>query len=320
MRLELLPGLALLASACASHSPAGTPDAALRSYVEGHGGLRIHYVIDGTAGDTIVVLHGGPGLNLESVRPDLGPLARRYHVLYFDQRGGGYSGLPDSAGLTADANVEDLEAIRRAFHLERMTLLGHSWGGGLALLYAMRYPEHVSRLILVGSLPLRTVPWGQQYFATQSARRGPEAQARLATLDTLVRSAQEPHPLCREQVRLFLLGVAATPETAKRIRGDACDASSENIFAHPRVNGLVFRSIATDSTGNWDWRGQTAGITMPTLVVHGREDPLPLAGAEELTAALPNARLVVIPDAGHYPHAERPEAFFPPVEAFLDGN
>jgi proline iminopeptidase len=276
--------------------------------------------LEGTTGDTIVVLHGGPGLNLETVRPDLAPLARRHHVLYFDQRGSGHSELPDSLQLTADAMVEDLEALRRTFRLERMTVLGHSWGGGLALLYAMRYPSRVSRLVLVGSLPLRGLPWGEQYFATQASRRTEAEQARMASLDSVIPSASDPLPPCREQMRLFLRGVTATPTMADRIRGDGCAATPENIRAHNQVNRLVFQSITTGLSETWDWRGQAASLTMPALVVHGREDPLPLASAEELAAALPNSRLVVIENAGHYPHAEQPEGFFPAVEKFLGGE
>ena len=311
--------LALVALAC-SHGPVAAPVTPDRiATVAAADGLRLHYVVDGTIGDTIVVLHGGPGLTLETLRPDLTPLAHRHHVLYFDQRGSGYSDLPDSTGLTAQAMVEDLEAIRRAFQLERITLLGHSWGGGLALLYAMRYPARVSRLVLVGSLPLRGTPWGERYVAIQKARRGAEDDARMTALDSVIRAAPDPHLACREQMRLFLRGVAATPAHADRITGDGCAATSENLRAQGRVNALVWQSIA-DSTGSWDWRGMTAELSMPTLVVHGADDPLLLDSARELTAGLPNARLVVVPGAGHYPHAEQPEAFFPPVEEFLDAE
>ena len=318
-----LAGVALvsLAYGCASTgSPTSRLSDTAGGYVPGAGGVKLHYVLDGTAGDTVVVLHGGPGLNLETVRPDLAPLARRHHLLYFDQRGSGRSEMPDSLQLTADAMVEDLEALRRTFRLEPMTLLGHSWGGRLALLYAMRYPSRVRRMVLVGSLPLRGLPWGDEYFATQRARRGDAEEARRAALDSVIPSAADPYPACREQMRLFLRGVAATPEIAQRIRGDGCAGTPENLRAHAMVNRLVFQSISTDSGGSWDWRGRTAAIAMPALVVHGADDPLPLSSAEKLAAALPGSRLVVIPGAGHYPHAEQPEAFFPPVERFLDGE
>jgi len=323
VRQRTLAGLALvsLAYGCASTgSPPHRASDSASGFVSGAGGVKLYYVLDGTAGDTLVVLHGGPGLNLETVRPDLAPLAHRHHVLYFDQRGSGRSEMPDSLQLTADAMVEDLETLRRTFRLERMTLLGHSWGGGLALLYAVRYPSRVRRLVLVGSLPLRGLPWGEQYFAMQTARRGSAEETRRAALDSVIPSAADPYPACREQMRLFLRGVAATPEGAGRIHGDGCAGTPQNLRAHGLVNRLVFQSIATDSGGSWDWRGRMAALAMPALVIHGADDPLPLGSAEELAAALPGSRLVVIPSAGHYPHAEQPEAFFPAVESFLDGE
>lgn len=178
-------GLPLLYLALA-YSPPGTRTPALSTnssgFVPGAGGVRLHYLLEGSGWDTIVVLHGGPGLNLEGLRPTLVALRRSHHLLYFDQRGSGHSGMPDTLQLTADAMVEDLGALRQAFHLDRMTLLGHSWGGGLARLYAMRHPSKVERLVLVGSLPLRGLPWGEQYFVTQTARRNSAENLRMAAL------------------------------------------------------------------------------------------------------------------------------------------
>jgi proline iminopeptidase len=115
--------------------------------------VRLFYRVDGGGPDTIVVLHGGPGFNLEGIRPDLTALARHHALLYFDQRGSGRSEMPDTLQLTAAAMIEDLEALRRAFRLDQLTLLGHSWGGGLAVLYAAQYPKHVRRMVLVAPIP-----------------------------------------------------------------------------------------------------------------------------------------------------------------------
>ena len=87
------------------------------------------------------------------------------------------------------------------------------------------------------------------------------------------------------------------------------------------MNRRVFQSFAPDPVRpDWDWRERARQLAMPTLLVHGADDPLPRGCAEELAATLRNARLVVIPGAGHYPHAERPDDFFPAVEAFLDAR
>jgi proline iminopeptidase len=316
--------LVVLCAACSASSPpsrtlpeGGSP-LAPEGYVRGAEGVRLFYAVDGHGRDTIVVLHGGPGLNLEGLRPDLTPLGRNHAVLYFDQRGSGRSDMPDTLRLTADLMIEDLEALRRAFHLDHLTLLGHSWGGGLAVLYASRYPERVQRLVLVGPVPPRADPYLGQYAAEQEARRDTAETTRQAASDSLQRVAPDPYPACRESNRIFLRGVAATPAAAEGIKGDLCAGTPTNLRLQSVLNRQVWTSLSNspDSLG-YDWRSMAAGVTAPTLVIHGDADPLPVAGSREWVEALPNAQLVVIPEAGHYPHAEQPEAFFPAVEAFL---
>jgi proline iminopeptidase len=296
----------------------GEPPRAAAGYVVGAGGVRLFYRVEGGGPDTIVVLHGGPGLNLEGLRPDLTPLAHRHALVYFDQRGSGRSDMPDTLRLTAALMVEDVEAVRRAFRLERLTLLGHSWGGSLAVLYAARYPERVRRMVLVGPIPPRPHPYFDQYFAGQAARHDSAETARSAVLDSLQAVAPDPYPACRESNRIYLRAVAATPEAADQIKGDLCVGTPTNLRLTRVLNRQVWTSLSDSAYGgDYDWRPLAARVTAPTLVVHGDRDPLPLAGSEEWVRALPRARLVVVPGAGHYPHAERPGEFFPAVEAFL---
>jgi proline iminopeptidase len=239
-------------------------------------------------------------------------------MLYFDQRGSGRSEMPDTLRLTADLMVEDLEAIRRAFRIEKFTLFGHSWGGGLAVLYAGRYPERVRRMILVGPVPPRPEPYLGQYVARAAERHDSAETARQSAFDSLQLVAPNPYPPCRASNRIFLRGVAATPAMAARIKGDLCAGTPGNLRLQGVLNQRVWTSLS-DSPDSlvYDWRSIAAAVPAATLVIHGDADPLPLEGSKEWVEALPNARLVVIPRAGHYPHAEQPERFFPEVEAFL---
>ena len=227
--------LILLSTACSTSQSqvgserVGTEPGKSSGYIAGAGGVRLFYRVEGSAPDTVVVLHGGPGLNLEGLRPDLRPLTPRHTLLYLDQRGSGRSEMPDTLRLTAELMVEDLEAVRRTLSLERLTLLGHSWGAGLAVLYAARYPGRVGLMVLVGPIPPRLHPYMDQYIAGQEARRDSAESARSAVLDSLWATAPDPYPPCRESTRIFLRGVAATPEAADRIKGDLCAGTPENI-------------------------------------------------------------------------------------------
>jgi proline iminopeptidase len=104
--------------------------------------------------ETLVAVHGGPGNSLNSILPDLEPLAKNRTVIYYDQRGGGRSDLiKDDKKLSIQKHVEDLETVRQFFKLDKMTLLGNSWGGLLIAYYAVAHPDRVERLILHDSAP-----------------------------------------------------------------------------------------------------------------------------------------------------------------------
>src|SRR5262245_16422119 len=108
---------------------------------EGHittaDGVRLFYRVVGHGDTTLVAVHGGPGNSLMSIEPDFAPFAERYTVIYYDQRGNGRSDLiRDGARLGIDLHVADLETVRRHFGLERMNLIGNSWGGLLVAVYA----------------------------------------------------------------------------------------------------------------------------------------------------------------------------------------
>jgi proline iminopeptidase len=311
----------LLAIACSHHQaePAPAPSTH-EEFVAGAGGVRLYYRFTGSGPDTVVVLHGGPGFNLEGLRAEFEPLGRNHVLLFFDQRGSGRSTTPDTLSLTLDAMIEDLEAVRRAFRLERLTLLGHSWGGGLAPMYAVRYPEHVARMVLVGPISPRGEPYLTQYGTNQAARRDSVGNRRMAELDSLLALSGGSQEICREWTRAFLRGVTGLPAYAERIKGDYCAGSPDHLSRLSLVGRRVFESFTPPASLAYDWRPEVARLSIPTLVVQGTDDPLPLASAEEWVAILPDARLVAIRGAGHYPHAELPDLFFPPVEVFLRGE
>jgi proline iminopeptidase len=157
----------------------GTGPAANDGYVESSDDVHLYYRVVGTGGDTVIVLHGGPGFSMEYFAEDLVPLAERHTLIFYDQRGAGRSTLvSDSTLLDAEWWAEDLEAVRRYFDLGRVTLLGHSWGASVAALYLTRYPRRVERLLVVGGTPLTR--WElTRAFEELAEGRGAEARDRL---------------------------------------------------------------------------------------------------------------------------------------------
>jgi pimeloyl-ACP methyl ester carboxylesterase len=171
-------------------------------------------------------------------------------------------------------------------------------------------------MILVSPIPPRWKPYFDQSIATQAVRHDSTENARLALLDSMQALAPDPQQVCRESAQIMVRGFTATPEAARLVKADVCAGTPENIRAMALVNRLVWES--TSPSADYDWRPLAARVSAPALVVHGEADPFPTAGSEEWARVLPRGRLVVIPGAGHFPHVEQPERFFPAVEAFLD--
>ena len=109
-------------------------------------GLKLYYESEGE-GQPFLLLNGGPGFSHEYLQP-LRALASDVQLVFFDQRGTGRSDKADPQDYTLQANVEDIEQLRRALQLDSCIVFGHSWGGMLAQAYVLKYPAHTSKLIL----------------------------------------------------------------------------------------------------------------------------------------------------------------------------
>jgi proline iminopeptidase len=289
-------------------------------FLEGAEGVRLFYRRVGTLDKPVAVfVHGGPGLHMGDGGYDMEPLADRWNLILYDQRGAGRSEIvTDPKRLTAADHVRDLEAVRRHFGLERMRLIGLSWGAGLATLYATEHPERVERLLLVSPMPPARTPFMQERTHAIERLVGSAGASRSNEIRKLLPGASDPEALalCLEwfgiSSRPYLLRPEAfTSERSKRM----CDAPPASLR-----NRFVVVSAVVESLGDWDFRPGLARLRMPALVVEGERTNVPLDATRAWAAALPEARLLLVPDAGHVHFIERPEAFFPAAEQFLAGT
>jgi len=257
----------------------------------------------------IVLLHGGPGAHHDYLYPQMLELARSHRVIAYDQRGGGRSRTDDPAPITWRTQVDDLASVLRELDLQdaNVSLVGYSWGALLAMLYAIEWRrEHtlppIARLALISPAPI-TREWRTQFEAELLARqRGPVI-----------------HEL---RLELTASGLRETDMTAYRQR--SFELSVAGYFADPRraealtpfrVTGKVQQSI-WESMGDFDLREDLRAVRLPVLVVHGRNDPIPLDSAEAVASAL-DGRLVVLEDCGHVPYVEQPLALWDALQRFL---
>jgi proline iminopeptidase len=319
-RTVLSLALPFLTAYCASggHAPGPTPNAPAvqDGYVGAGDSVRLFYRMVGAGRDTVVVLHGGPGFTMDYMAADLEPLAARHVLLFYDQRGTGRSSLvADSASLDAQRFAEDLEAVRRHFGLERLTLLAHSWGGGVAALYAGRYPERIGRLLVIDPIPARRTYFirGREILAR---RRDSVSQRRLEELQAARLADPGSAAACRAYYTLWFVATFADSAAARRSRGDFC-AGTPAALAN-KVKSVDRYTAA--SLGDWDWRPALHTVAAPTLVIRGTADFLPIESARDWTSSVPNGRLLLLEGSGHFPYLEVPQRFFSAVEAFLDGS
>lgn len=286
-------------------------------HVPGAAGAEIYYRVLGESADTVVVLHGGPGAGMQTVLPDWEPLAEDLTLIFYDQRGGGRSTLPaDTSLLRARYFVEDLEAVRRHFGLERLKLLTHSFGAVLAARYAQTYPERVDRMVFHGATGPRRAE------AARLARRTPPSP------DTALSNRMNEH------LRSLLRGTAEDPvatceryeELGRRLaeaRGEPVAWSGTTCAAPPEAVRYYYRytaQLAPRTFGDWDFTTGLEDLSAPLLVVFGARDSAAVPQQRAWAEAVPRGRLLLVPEAGKGAVAYRPDVVLPAVAAFLGGE
>lgn len=253
-------------------------------------------------GPPVIVLHGGPGADHGYLLPGFDTLALGRELVYYDQRGGGRSPVARDVPVGWRDHVADLEGLRQLWALDRLVILGYSWGGLLAQLYATEHPDRVERLALVCPAP----SWraARDEFERRFAERSlaPELVAeRLALRESGLR---ERDPRAYER-RLFELAVVPYFYDPARAR----DLTPFRVVG--RTQQEVWRSL-----NDYDLRPALRRLRLPAFVLHGEDDPIPIEASRE-TAALLGAEFHALDRCGHCPHVERLEDFRRLLEAFL---
>lgn len=253
-------------------------------------------------GPPVVVLHGGPGAHHDYLLPGFDRLATGRTLIYYDQRGGGRSPVSRDVPVGWREQVADLEALRALWGIETLDLAGYSWGGLLALLYALEFPGRVARLALVSPAPA----WreAREAFETRFTARS-RSPAILAMRDELQASGLKERDPEAYRRRLFELSVA----------GYFHDPAMVADMTPFRVTGRTQQEV-WESLGAFDLRPGLAALTVPAIVLHGDDDPIPPESARAV-AALLGAPFHLLSRCGHVPHVEAPGEFVRLLDAFL---
>jgi proline iminopeptidase len=276
------------------------------------------YARDIGEGPPVIVLHGGPDFDTAYLLPDLDRLADLYHLVYFDQRGRGRSADGVRAeDVTLATDVEDIERVRQHFGLERVTLLGHSWGTVLALEYALRHPALVSRLILMNPAPASSVDAALLRKA-YTAQLGEAAMTRQRDIVTGQAYQQADPETVAARYRIHFSHALAKPADYEALM----KAMRVAFIAQGAAGILKARAVEdrlmadTWQRPEYDLLPRLRSLRVPTLIVYGDHDFIPREISEHLASALPQARLITIEHCGHFAYLERPAAVRTALQGF----
>ena len=300
----------LLLTLCAVFSCSGVATAS--SHQEGYVPIKdgkIYYETFGK-GDPIIVIHGGPGFDLDWFLPQMKTLAKDHEVILYDQRGSGKSvhGKIDASTINMPQFVADLEALRKKLGYEKVTLLGHSWGGLLAMNYAIAHPDHVSTLILADAAPSSAA--GFKAFMAEAQKRVGPLEAKLKPIEDS-KAFKEGDP--KTSADFYHTLFQAYFYNPKNIDELDLQRTRESLVGGTKI----FPLLAKDYLSNYNIRADLKNLKIPTLILHGDKDIVPLWTAHETQKAIPGSTLVVIKNADHFSYVEKPKEFFGAIEKFL---
>jgi len=267
------------------------------------------WTVTSGSGRPLVLVHGGPGM-----WDYLGPVAEMVEDLVtvhrYDQRGSGRS--PAHPPFHLADFITDLEALREHWRHERWVVGGHSWGAQLALLYAGRHPHRVAGLILMSTSGLVEIDAESRRLAVER-RLGAAGARRLAELSDRLAANPADAAADQELTRLVWSTEFARPEAGIAFADELIESDFE-------IDQEVSSSLVAQR-GQWlrdtVTRDAVARLAVPALVVQGTADPRPTELAEELTRSLRCAELLLVPEAGHFPWLERPDAVRSALRRFV---
>jgi proline iminopeptidase len=265
------------------------------------GGRIAYYPLLDAKTVPVIVLSGGPGSDSSymRVRGALDRLAKTRSIVFYDQRGTSQS-VDSNGSENIDQYVQDIEAIRVAVGSPQVDLLGHSFGGYLAIAYTARYPQQIRALVFIDSAAPKLGDV-KQLMPDVFPDRIEAWRAKRATLGKNVSAAD---------VAMF--------QRMEFVDEVAMNEFLQAVSQH-RSNMDVNNTLRKDMANRNYWP-QVHQFRQPSLVIHGRFDAV-IAPSDswKLHRALPGSTFAIIEAAGHLPHIERPDAFLAVVTPFLEG-
>jgi proline-specific peptidase len=270
-------------------------------------GISLYVEVVGQ-GYPLALMHGGPGLDYQTMLP-LEPLKDQFTLIFYDHRCNGRSSGAEVTTMTMDNLTADADALRQALGFKKWAVVGHSFGGNVALEYALRYPQSLSHLILMNT-------GGDQWWANHNA---PNILAKRGFKPSTVEAARRffNGQITRDE----FLSINMKFNRAYSYKNSPMDMIKGILSGHmPKINPDALIFGYSQVLQGWTVMNRLSEIQAPTLVIAGRFDFLfPTEHQVALANGIPNARLEVIECAGHNPHMEQQDVVLALIREFLAG-
>ena len=321
----ILPAAAQTRKATASSPAANSGVYRLEEGFVDAGGVLIYYKVIGR-GAPLMIVHGGPGASHDYLLPYLLPLARKHRLIFIDERGSGRSErLENPALYTVENMVEDLEAVRTALGLGKISLLGHSYGGVLAQAYAFKYQQNLTHLILGGTF--YSTAEMNKVLAHEKQAMPPDDFKKLDDLEKAgLFDKGKPWERGRypDDYAKLAWGDGYFPFLYQRHPDPNYDPVSGNTSTswdlYREMWGSHGEFIIDGNLKSVEYADKLPGIKVPTLVICGDHDESDPSLSRFMHEKIAGSKLVVLPQSGHMAFVDQPNLYINAVNDFLQGK
>ena len=308
-------------SACFAQNGASSLYPVQSGFVDSHGAL-IYYEVVGR-GTPLMIVHGGPGASHDYFLPYLLPLMRSNKLVFIDERGSGKSSkVADPKEYTVANMVEDIESVRLALGLGRISLLGHSFGGALVEAYALKYQKNLSHLIL-GSTFASTRELNEA-LATMKAGMDPKDRERVNALEAaglFGKGEIWEHGRYPEEYAKLAWGKGYFPYVYYNQPDPNYDPVSSNTGTAWDVYREMWGSdgefIVDGNLKEVEYVDRLSEIKVPTLIIVGEHDESDPKMSKEMHEKIAGSQLVILPKSGHMTFVDQSEMFLKAVRDFV---
>ena len=260
-------------------------------------------------GDAVIVIHGGPGMDQGYLLPGMAALAKNHQVVFYDQLGCGRSAATviNESHITINSFVEDIETLRKALKFAKVTIVGHSWGGMLAMYYAVKYPKNIKKLVLMNTVTSA----GMEEFLDEVEKRTMPSAGEFEKLKASQECIDSEPQAIAQYYRLFFQYYFHNPKDLEKL----------NLQLEPKgaATGVKVAKILEESIfGKYtDQHDDLQKLKIPTLIIRGESDVIPMSAANSMAHSIKGSKLVVLKNCGHFPYIEQPAQWLEAVEMFL---